>query len=78
MERAVQKEPHKISRERPPTQWTDGLKSLITNWMQCAQDRKQWQRQGKPISISVDKELIDDDDDDTIIEIFSITAKDRK
>lgn len=30
------------SRGRPPTRWTDDLKRMTTNWMQSAQDRRQW------------------------------------
>lgn len=30
------------NRGRPPTRWTDDLKRVSTNWMQAAQDRRQW------------------------------------
>ena len=32
------------SRGRPPTRWTDDLKRICTNWMQTAQNRKEWKR----------------------------------
>lgn len=34
-------------RGRPPTRWTDDLKRITTNWMQSAQDRRQWAEIGE-------------------------------
>lgn len=30
------------NRGRPPTRWTDDIRRMTTNWMQSAQDRRQW------------------------------------
>lgn len=32
----------KRSRGRPPTRWTDDIRRMTTNWMESAQDRRQW------------------------------------
>lgn len=35
------------SRGRPPTRWTDDIKRIESNWMQSAQDRRQWKILGE-------------------------------
>ena len=37
----------KRSKERPPTRWTDELKRFAGNWIQKAQDRKEWAEIGE-------------------------------
>ena len=37
----------KKSKERPPTRWTDDLRKFAGNWIQRAQDRKEWAEMGK-------------------------------
>ena len=37
----------KRSKGRPPTRWTDDLRRFAGNWIQRAQDRKEWAEMGE-------------------------------
>lgn len=37
----------KRNRGRPPTRWTDDIKRITTNWIQTAQNRREWAEKGE-------------------------------
>lgn len=53
----------KDRKSKGKSRWTDDIKRITTNWIQSAQDRRQWAEIRNAISSSRDKKQIEKDDD---------------